>query len=164
MSYTKDDLEEILKQSLKKLRILDNKLLEINVNERTLTHKLAVYLQQNFPEYNVDCEYNRFEPNEIEILVKKLNLPINLVSWEDTDAKTVFPDIIVHKRGIQQKNLLVVEVKKSSTQISGQVDRNKLIAFTKEPYKYKFGVFLKISLANENDYFEWYIEGIKIND
>ena len=164
MSYTKDELDRIVKLSLKKLRSLDKKLLEIKVNERTITHKLAVYLQQNFPEFNVDCEYNRDERNEIDDLVKKLNLPTNNVSWDDTEAKTVFPDIIVHNRGTQEKNLLVIEVKKSSSSISGKVDRNKLIAFTKDHYNYKFGLFLKINLVNENDYFEWYIGGIKISD
>jgi len=164
MSYTKDELERIVKISLKKLRSLDKKLLEIKVNERTITHKLAVYLQQSFPEFNVDCEYNRDECNEFDDLVKKLELPTNNVSWDDTEAKTVFPDIIIHNRGTQEKNLLVIEVKKSSSSISGKVDRNKLIAFTKDHYNYKFGLFLKINLVNENDYFEWYIGGIKIND
>ena len=164
MPYTKDELERIVKFSLKKLRSLDKKLLEIKVNERTITHKLAVYLQQNFPEFNVDCEYNRDEGNEIDDLVKKLKLPTNKVSWDDTEAKTVFPDIIVHNRGTQEQNLLVIEVKKSSSSLSGKVDRNKLIAFTKDHYNYKFGLFLKINLVNENDYFEWYIGGIKISD
>jgi hypothetical protein len=164
MSYTKDELERIVKFCLKKLRSLDKKLLEIKVNERTITHKLAVYLQQSFPEFNVDCEYNRDECNEFDDLVKKLELPTNNVSWDDTEAKTVFPDIIVHNRGTQEKNLLVIEVKKSSSSISGKVDRNKLIAFTKDHYNYKFGLFLKINLVNENDHFEWYIGGIKIND
>ena len=50
MQYTKEELERIVKSSLMKLRSLDKKLLEIKVNERTITHKLAVYLQQNFPE------------------------------------------------------------------------------------------------------------------
>ncbi len=30
-----------------------------NVNERTITHKLAEYYQNIFPGWNVDCEYNR---------------------------------------------------------------------------------------------------------
>lgn len=34
-------------------------LVEYKVAERALTHKLAEHLQLEFPEYNVDCEYNK---------------------------------------------------------------------------------------------------------
>ena len=34
-------------------------LLEIGTNERSVAHKLAEYLQQEFPNRHVDCEYNR---------------------------------------------------------------------------------------------------------
>lgn len=37
----------------------DSYLLNVNANERSITHKLAEYLQQEFPGYNVDCEYNK---------------------------------------------------------------------------------------------------------
>ncbi len=151
MVFTKDKLEGIVKDSLKKLRRLDKKLLEINVNERTITHKLAEYLQQNFPEFNVDCEYNRFED-----LVKKLELPKDKINWDDIEAKTVFPDIIIHKRGIQENNLLVIEVKKSSNINSGDFDRMKLHTFRQEPYSYTYGLFLRIDLDGENDSLEWF--------
>lgn len=37
----------------------DGYLLEKNIYERAITHKLAEHLQELFPEWNVDCEYNR---------------------------------------------------------------------------------------------------------
>jgi len=37
----------------------DGYLLYKNINERSITHKLAEYLQNLFPEWNVDCEYNK---------------------------------------------------------------------------------------------------------
>ena len=150
MLYTKDDLEVIVKQSLKKLRSLDKKLLEIKVNERTITHKLAEYLQQNFPEFNVDCEYNRFED-----LVKKMILPKDKINWDDTEAKTIFPDIIIHKRGTQEANLLVIEVKKSNNN-SEDFDRMKLHTFLQKPFNYQYGLFLRINLKGENDKLEWF--------
>ncbi|KKL55945.1 hypothetical protein LCGC14_2250330 [marine sediment metagenome] len=150
MSFTKDELERIVKSSLKKLRKLDKKLLDINVNERTITHKLAEYLQQNFPEFNVDCEYNRFED-----LVKRLEFPKDKINGEDTEAKSVFPDIIIHKRGIQENNLLVIEVKKSSNINPADFDQLKLHTFRQEPYGYTFGLFLRIDLDGENDKLEW---------
>lgn len=37
----------------------DMNLLELDANERTLSAKLASYISQLFPNYDVDCEYNR---------------------------------------------------------------------------------------------------------
>ncbi len=34
-------------------------LVKNDVHERAMTHKLAEYLQLQFPDYDVDCEYNR---------------------------------------------------------------------------------------------------------
>ena len=34
-------------------------LLEKDLGERALTHRLAVALERQFPEWNVDCDYNR---------------------------------------------------------------------------------------------------------
>jgi len=150
MTYTKEDLDKIVRDSLKKLKRLDKILLEINANERTITHKLAVYLQQSIPDFNVDCEYNRFED-----FVKKMTLPKDKINWADTEAKKVFPDIIIHKRGIQEDNLLVIEVKKSSNINSGDFDRMKLHKFLQEPYNYAYGLFLRINLDGENDDLEW---------
>ncbi len=166
MSFTKDKIEGIIKVCLQKLRKQDKYLLDKDVNERTITHKLAEYLQQHFPEFNVDCEYNRFEHNRIDDLVKRLELPRDKVNWDkvnwdDTEAKTVFPDILVHKRGKQEYNLLVIEVKKKSKLNTGNLDRNnfdinKLRALTEVPYNYKFGLFLRIDLDGENDILEWF--------
>jgi hypothetical protein len=45
-------------------------LLEHNLNERSITHKFAELLQRVFPEWDVDCEYNRNHDK-----MKTLNLP-----------------------------------------------------------------------------------------
>ncbi|MBA7521873.1 hypothetical protein ES705_13984 [subsurface metagenome] len=152
MSFTKDDIEGIVKSSLQKLRRLDKHLLDININERSITHKLAEYLKEYFPEFNVDCEYNRFKD-----IVKTIKLPNERINWNDTEAKTVFPDIIIHKRGIEEDNLLVIEVKKSSNVNSGDFDRIKLQAFLQEPHNYAYGLFLRIDLDGENDDLEWFL-------
>lgn len=86
------------KTGLQKLREYAAIPLEIDVNGRAITYKLAEYLQELFPDFNVDCEYNRFEE-----LKKKLDLPKNVpnlddkVSMGDLEARTVYPDIIIHK-------------------------------------------------------------------
>ena len=164
-TFTKDEFERIIKCCLQKLRRLDKYLLDINVNERTITHKLAQYLEEYIPEFDVDCEYNRFEHDDTDGIVKRLDLPKDNINWDDTDAKIIFPDIIVHKRGTQGKNILVIEVKKTSSSIPEIFDRNKLIAFTKDPYNYELGLFLKIDIDDTDetdDTMDWYSNGVRI--
>lgn len=162
-TFTKAELENIINCCLQKLRRLDRYLLDEEVNERTITHKLAEYLQQHIPEFNVDCEYNRFEQREIDNIVKRLELPTDNNNWDDTKLSPIIPDIIIHERGPHGKNILVIEVKKSSSSSSETLDRKKLIAFTTEPLNYELGLFLKIDLDNEDDIMDWYFNGARIN-
>lgn len=139
-----------LNNSLKKLRKKDEFLLEIDTNERSITHKLACYLQQEFLDKDVDVEYNRYQN-----LVKKIPLPKNSVNQQDTEAKTVFPDIIIHKRGSKEDNLLVIEVKKS-TNDNNNFDKVKIKAFIDDKdYKYEYGLFLCIDMKGNNDKYKW---------
>jgi hypothetical protein len=131
-----------LNRALGQLFANDGILFELDVNERTLTHKLAEYLQQAFPEYNVDCEYNRNHRN-----IKTLILPNNLNPWDDTEARTVFPDVIVHRRGTNT-NVLVIEAKKTSSGDEA-FDLQKLRAFRDE-LGYEHAVFLRFRTGEPN--------------
>jgi len=93
---------------------IDKDLLLIDVNERSITHRLGIYLQEQFPEWDVDCEYNRLIDNKKQmVLTKRLKAKIGETTPEDTQAKTVYPDLIIHHR-ISTENLVVIEVKKST--------------------------------------------------
>lgn len=149
-----DELQDIKKKvinSIQELFMKDKILISLNVNERTITHKLAEYLQNEFSNFNVDCEYNRSFDE-----IKELNLPRKLnrlkntsdVNWDDLEAKTIFPDIIIHKRNTKV-NYIVIELKKWTNRSSRMIDRIKLKAFTKEPFNYKFGIFLELLSENE---------------
>ncbi len=92
------------------LRVLSNDayLLRADANERSITHWLAIYLLQEFPEFNVDCEYNR------------KGLDVKRLPSFGIDPRTIqelginlYPDIIVHHRGTEN-NLLAIEAKPSS--------------------------------------------------
>lgn len=135
---TQEEIKQRVIAAIGRLYRHDPGLLEVDVNERTITHKLAEYLQDEFPEWHVDCEYNRRGDQ-----VKRLNLSNWHVSPEDTEAKTVFPDIIIHRRRTNA-NLVVIEVKKSSGGEETK-DLEKLQAFTGDPaYQYRFGLFLRM--------------------
>src|SRR4030042_3754738 len=56
--YEKEEIEYKIKIALGILFKNDSFLLEKDVNERSISHKLAEYLQEQFPDYDVDCEYN----------------------------------------------------------------------------------------------------------
>lgn len=133
---------KVLFAALNLLLRADADILEIDANERTISHRLANYLEPYFPGWNVDCEYNRNHDDP-----KRLDIPRKNVSSDDTQATTVFPDIIVQKRGTN-KNLLVVEIKKTTSRENDEYDLNKLCAF-KQQLNYRFAVFVKLKTDGE---------------
>lgn len=56
---TTAEYKRIIIRTLEKFLKEDSYLSDVNANERSQTHKIAEYLQQILPEYNVDCEYNK---------------------------------------------------------------------------------------------------------
>ncbi len=152
--YNREDVANKIKIALGILFKNDYFLLENDVNERSISHKLAEYLQRLFPDYNVDCEYNRqFD----DVVVRKKDIFFNEEeqrrfypkteekNFEDNNAHTVFPDIIIHHRGGNGSNLLVVEVKKSSNRddLAKERDILKLKKY-KEKFQYDYTLFLEI--------------------
>jgi hypothetical protein len=126
----------------------DGYLLTCDVNERSVTHKFAEHLQREFPEWNVDCEYNRDRHD-----TKRLHLPARRdIKNDDLHAKTVFPDIIVHRRGTDE-NIVVIEVKKSTNPESDERDITKLAAF-KEELGYRVALFFRFVTGVEHPDFK----------
>lgn len=151
-SFTHNEIERRVRQAIDKLRERDRYLLDVDASERSITHHLAVYLHQEFESWNVDVEYNRDGHEEVKRL---RNLP-------DVDRDNVFPDVIVHRRGNNDKNLLVVEVKKSCSENGS--DENKLIEFTnplaQNGLGYWWGLHLILDCeAQANDSLRWYKRG-----
>ena len=132
--------------------------------KRYIIVQTSQYLQQHFPEFNVDCEYNRYLGyrkrirNERDRDINISNLSYDKLAkliWENREADTLYPDIIIHQRGIQENNLLVIEVKKSSNPDDGEFDKKKIKELMQQPFNYKFGLFLRINLDDENDNLEF---------
>jgi hypothetical protein len=147
--YDFNTVKNFVESAIEKLMINDAELLDINVNERSVSHKFAEYLQQKFTGWHVDCEYNRKMRDR-----KTLNVSYDNVTDDDIDAKSVFPDIIVHHRQTDE-NLLVIEMKKMGMDTSK--DEAKLKAFTGSEYAYRFGLLL---VLKQNDFrLQWLAEG-----
>jgi hypothetical protein len=122
----------------------DSYLINKDVNERSITHKFAVYLNSMFPGYDVDCEYNR-NLNK----AKEIELEVEDVPSDNIEAKTVFPDIIVHKRGETgiEANLIVIECKKGNLEevlknVRGEYDMKKLKAYKSPQLGYTTALFI----------------------
>jgi hypothetical protein len=149
MQMQEVDIRKVLEEALEQLKDQDSYLFNVGANERSLTHKLAEYLQARLPVgWNVDCEYNR---NQEDIKVIRKLVRVKKPESYDIEAKTVFPDIIVHKRGSNEHNLLVLEVKKSSSEDSkGLSDKEKLKALCEPPFKYKYAVFIRLIVHGAN--------------
>lgn len=159
--YSELEIKEKVKIALGMLLENDVFLLEHDVNERSISHKLADYLQQLFPDYNVDCEYNRIGKDKLdyEWVVKKLDLNISDLKSDDDKAVTVFPDIVVHSRG-EKANLLVIEMKKEDLDYTQDI--RKLKAFTsKEQLGYSIGCFIQINTETFRSPM-WYRNGVEI--
>ncbi len=128
----------------------DRYLLDVKINERSLTHQLAVYLEQEFPEYNVDCEYNRDGHDSKKLLSFKIKKNI---TPDDTEGTTVYPDIIIHHRGTKD-NFVVIEAKKTLNQNQDKNDKQKLKAY-KQELNYLHAFFIRFPVGDElNNYSE----------
>jgi hypothetical protein len=129
-------------------------LLEKDVGERALTHRLAVHIEKQFSGWEVDCDYDRLGD-------RTLRLPRgSIVSTDDHLGKSIYPDIVVHQRDIPN-NLLAVEVRKASNHQPLDHDRHKLRGLT-DPhlwFAYWIGVLVTLSRRNVSDV-EVYVGGV----
>jgi|688.fasta_scaffold00232_34 hypothetical protein len=147
----------LINRGLEILTSEDRHLLDNNLSERCITHKLGEHYQNIFPDWNVDCEYNRnlkeikewptpeemlemfsnilrennnifsefniineklsitVSKEEIDNLITQLRDRKNIKEYPELDLylfqykmlngekimKRIFPDIIVHERGVK---------------------------------------------------------------
>ena len=160
----KPDIVARLNEALRELYTHDRHLLEVDANERAITHRLAVYLEKLFPDWDVDCEYNRIGFDDSSKRLKDVRGVLRgemarqrtarrsggakkqrLIA--DTEGRTVYPDIVVHIRG-QKHNLLAIELKKSSNRIDDQVDKAKLgLYLNSDELGYRFGCFVRLPVG-----------------
>lgn len=145
-----DIVKEKVIRSVGLVRARDRFLLEQAAHERSVTHKLAEYFQHEFPDYNVDCEYNRHG------LATKV-LPREC---EERAQDFVYPDIVVHVRGNDDCNLLVIEAKLGSHAVAPECDATKLKEFTKPngEYHYQLGLFIGFDKLRDT-HLVWYKDG-----
>jgi len=123
---------------------VDELLFKVDANERSLTHRLALHLTPAFPDWDVDCEYNRkgFDQKKIVHALGDEGEP------NGTNGSRVFPDIVIHQRTRPAKNLLVIEVKKSTSNESDDADLKKL-QLLRDQLGYSRALFLRFVCGAE---------------
>ena len=149
----------------------EKEIIEIDINERTLSARLMFHLQtlllneiyqENYKEYSVDCEYNRINEYKIKTLKRYENFEID----DNSDKiRKIFPDIILHKRN-SNDNLIAIEMKKicSNNNEAKNKDRIKLKALTnskgKNDFHYILGVYFEVdTTGNNNHIIEFFVDG-----
>ncbi|GGG88693.1 hypothetical protein [Paenibacillus radicis (ex Gao et al. 2016)] len=178
-----DDLKVIkekVNNSLLKLDVADKYLLQNDLNERTIAHKLANYLQEEFNEYNVDCEYNKNVDEETgnkNIYFLKMDcLELNkefakVTTIDDVEymRKSIYPDIVIHERGTNTRNLLIIEIKKSTNRTDRKFDFKKMQCYTDSSrhnkLSYTWGLFIEFKIGDSSllsPELIWYTAGKEI--
>ena len=125
-----------IRHCIEKIYEDDSDLFYRNNHEITISSKLAQYLFVEFKEYNVDCEYNKHINGEKEVL--ELN-------------QNIRSDILIHRRGTDENNLVYIEIKTDHNRESRTFDYDKIKAMTKQSseYKYSLGLFVDFNRDKE---------------
>lgn len=161
------------------LKTSDIWLLKNNLSEQSISHRIAFHLDPLFADYNIDCEYNRDIDRQnnrkaVSILKTDLQQFGLLRDNESSDLekeftnRAVFPDIIIHRRGTNNENLCILEVKKSTSKVDYEYDFIKLRSYTSNYYNnnliYQLGIFVETIIDNEKPSFNlrFYKEGQEI--
>ena len=119
-----------------------------------------MYLREYFANHDVDVEYNRDGPDtkRLQELISDHRCP-----RDRDEGRTVLPDVIVHRRGVKDSNLLIIEMKKSTNPGGIQKDRRRIRAFRKE-LGYRLGALVVCKTKGQSEIsVEWH-EGSLVGD
>ncbi|AWM32161.1 DUF433 domain-containing protein [Hymenobacter nivis] len=172
------DIEEIkrsLEIAVREIYRNDYHLLKEGLNERAITTRLFCYLRPFFLNHDVDHEYNGNIENarnrRKDMVGSELEFePFRTIRKPKIiDGKAVInisPDIIVHKRGSNSKNILIIEVKKTEQfnrlNLHDKFDITKICYFTSllNGFVFTLGVFLQIGV--KQFCLRYFVEGVEI--
>ena len=145
-----------LDKAINTLVVNEKEILQRGLNELNLNGHLTKYLTPIFDKMTVDPEYNgdKLKSNDRKALdiARSRMMDIGLKP-NDTDNYKLTPDIIIHERNTNAKNLVVIEVKKDSTPDKlKKYDLLKLehmtIDYSGNHYNYRLGVAIVFGTKN----------------
>jgi hypothetical protein len=139
--YTYEEVLHRLHRAAERVRDNDIRLMDYAGSEQAVAHRLAVYVEHEFPEFSTDCEYNR--QGDEGATKRAVLIP-------GGKERGVEPDIIVHKRGPDGPNLLAIEVKYvRCTDEEREHDINKLQSYLERPLSYAFAFFITYGCGDD---------------
>lgn len=159
-------INDLINNAMDNLYEKDAYLIINNLSERSISHKLGKYIEDLLEgsDLDVDCEYDKDIQNgnlrkSIFVLSEQLAEMKRKTSEEELTELKVIPDIIVHQRGIVERNYLIIEIKKEypGRTINDDFDKLKLSHFTSpnigNNLNYTYGVYLEIDTQTEKKSF-----------
>lgn len=133
-------LLKIIEESCKKLYMNDGYLIRKHIHERAIVFRFGIYIQRRLSrnellkQYNLDCEYNK-NGNDIKSLPQFPN--------------GTMPDLIIHKRGSNYENILIIECKtENDPDTDRDIEKIKAFVDIDQDYKFKYGMSI-LFLSNE---------------
>ena len=154
------ELTTAINAALSRLYQRDGSLIERQVNERSVAFRFGLYFNETIRETSfytdndltIDFDYNR---------------NIGEVKRMEGFSRThgVYPDIILHHRGFNDKNVLVIEFKGFWNNNNGERRRDfhKLSEFThpqRNDYQYGLGIFVDLGPTLDTCQFTYFNNGI----
>jgi len=150
-----DEIKGKVKNALDTFYKNDSFLIENKLCERCLVHRLAVYLEnERFPDYFIDCEYNKIYRDQKSMPKIASNLNGNFI------------DIIITKRDDNRQNDLVCfEIKKWDNYRGRKKDIENLEILTKgDRFGYDYGFYIILGKIKEKTKIEVYRKGNKTEE
>lgn len=152
----KNRLERCINKACDKLYLKDYSLIlrgEEHVSERSIVFRFGLYLEDSLSRdeilsrYDLDCEYNRNGQG-------RKTLP----SW----VNGCFPDLIIHKRGHNYDNLLIIECKAWFNKHGATDDLIKIKEFIEsDVYHYMHGLQIIFEKEHDEAILKWFSSGRK---
>lgn len=140
------DLKPVLTEGLRRLIVTEWDLAVVGANERTITSHLSRILHGlGVPWWlSVDHDYNRHLLNEKRAWLEVTPSPLE---------RGIVPDIVIHRRGVDDDNLLAVEAKRAAR--CEPHDEAKVRALLREPYLYRAGLLLALGITASRNESYW---------
>lgn len=147
----------LVNESLDVLYSAEKYLFENNSSEQNKVFHFARYFIENMKKhdyynvYDVDCEYNRncFDEKKYKAVV-----------YEKVKHR-ILPDFVLHKRGRNNDNVLVVEFKNAKKMTESDYYKLKALTDKDGGYNYKLGLFIKFNKKREDVEIRMFINGME---
>lgn len=154
-----DEVMQRVHRAITKLENEDLALFNPLGSERNIAQRFALWLQNEFPDWDIDCEYDQIV-DHINQTAKKKVAGLLMIRQKnggfrhlsEPSNKKVIPDIIIHHRGYRE-NLVAIEIKTSNDNEEIEFDKEKLTAYRMyEPLQYRYSLFVRFQLkSGENN-------------